>query len=161
MTEQTFWFEDKEGEMFPIPPDAEFPVSIGRVTEIDLNKKNAVQIPQKEESMTVSRLHAKLWKGEEEETFEIADVGSSHGVFISGEKLENDEKREIKPGDEVQLGLYFLTLQSETESQFEEDEGEVTRIPGVDGTAILDDFVPGADAPVFDDEPLESEKLYL
>ncbi len=156
-----YWFEDSAGERYLIPENAEYPIQMGRVTGIDENRDDSVQIPQKEESMTVSRLHAKLWAATEEDTFMIADAGSSHGLFMGEEKLEPDVKSEIKPGDTVRLGLFELTLCSGDPDVYEDDDEEVTRVPGLDGTAVLDDFVPGQGVPDFNAEPTEEEKLYL
>ncbi len=156
-----YWFEDSSGERYLIPEDADYPIKIGRVTSVDDDCTDAVQIPQKEESMTVSRLHAKIWASTEEDTFLIADAGSSHGLFMGEEKLEPEVKREIKPGDKVRLGLLELTLCSGDPDVYEDDEDEVTRIPSLDGTAVLDDFVPGEGVPDFTAEPADIEELYL
>lgn len=47
----------------------------------------------------VSRVHAKVWK--EDGIFYVMDLNSMNGTFLNGERLEANEKREIRPSDEV------------------------------------------------------------
>lgn len=47
----------------------------------------------------ISRLHARLWK--EEGCYYVEDLNSRNGTFINGERLQANEKKEIKPGDEL------------------------------------------------------------
>lgn len=47
----------------------------------------------------VSRVHAKIWQ--EEGSFYVMDLNSMNGTFLNGERLEANEKREIRPSDEV------------------------------------------------------------
>lgn len=47
----------------------------------------------------VSRVHAKIWK--EDGVFYVMDLNSMNGTFLNGERLEANEKREIRPSDEV------------------------------------------------------------
>lgn len=47
----------------------------------------------------VSRVHAKIWK--EDGIFYVMDLNSMNGTFLNGERLEANERREIRPSDEV------------------------------------------------------------
>lgn len=51
---------------------------------------------------TISRIHAKLWKQEEE--IYVSDMNSTNGTFKNGLRLEPNEIAAIEPGDELRFG---------------------------------------------------------
>lgn len=65
------------------------------------SKKASIQIQDK----SVSREHARVF--EREGSFYLADLNSSNGTFVNGEKTSLDA---LKPGDEIRLGAAVLKI---------------------------------------------------
>ena len=72
-----------------------FPTKLGRSSEADIKITG---------DLHVSRDHAVIIYKEEENRFFIRDLGSKHGTFINGNRLEKGEEREIRDGDHIRLG---------------------------------------------------------
>lgn len=74
----------------------------------------------------VSREHARLVA--KDNRILVQDMGSSNGTFINGEKLQGNETRRLRDGDDLQLGYMNLqvnfiikpTLEDETIAGFED-----------------------------------------
>jgi pSer/pThr/pTyr-binding forkhead associated (FHA) protein len=67
-------------------------------------------------SSTVSRRHANLKVSYDKSKFFIFDLGSSNGILIKPSTLIKKTKKQISPGDEIQIGeihLKFLALDQE------------------------------------------------
>ena len=58
------------------------------------------------DDVTVSRRHAELTIGGEEEN-RIKDAGSTNGIYINGERLDESP---VAAGDEIIIGKYHLLL---------------------------------------------------
>jgi len=88
--------EDFPGKVFYLQCGNNF---IGRdpLCEIVLNSK------------TVSRRHAELKVSYDRKTFLLHDLGSANGTIVGRAQLHND-KKELKSGDELQVGEIVLKL---------------------------------------------------
>jgi hypothetical protein len=64
--------------------------------DVDLSRVNA-------EELGVSRLHLSLSYDPESNTIQIADLGSSNGTFVNGQKLHPKEVRILRHGDDLRL----------------------------------------------------------
>ena len=53
--------------------------------------------------------HADLEAGDG--AFTITDIGSTNGTFVSGEKIEPNQGREVAPGDEITIGRTVMTIE--------------------------------------------------
>ena len=58
----------------------------------------------------VSRIHAAIYRSRH--TLSLADLGSSNGTFLNGERLRPQQSRVLRDGDEVRFGdlaakIYF------------------------------------------------------
>lgn len=62
------------------------------------------------EDPSVSRLHARLSKGEEG-TWAIEDLNSTNGTYKNGLRLKPYERRELKKGDEIKIGRIVLSFE--------------------------------------------------
>jgi len=63
-----------------------------------------------------SRVHAELrWNGS---AFVLKDLNSSNGTFVNGEQVT---ERELKPGDEIQIGSHVLRLRAESPARVAEE----------------------------------------
>jgi len=58
------------------------------------------------DDVTVSRRHAELTVGAAA-TPQIKDAGSTNGIYINGERLDESS---VQPGDEIIIGKYHLIL---------------------------------------------------
>jgi len=58
----------------------------------------------------VSRLHASIRYSQHEETIEIADLGSSNGTFVNGQRLQPHELRSLRNGDEIRFGRLITRI---------------------------------------------------
>ena len=54
----------------------------------------------------VSRLHLSITYDNTQKHIKIADMGSSNGVYINGQKLASKEERILRDGDQLQLGRF-------------------------------------------------------
>lgn len=52
----------------------------------------------------VSRLHATITYNEISETLSFFDMGSTNGSYINGQKLQTNERRALRHGDEIRFG---------------------------------------------------------
>ena len=74
-----------------------------RQPDIDLTPYGALE-------KGVSRLHAQIERGEDVLT--LVDIGSSNGTFLNHHRLEKNQPRTLRDGDEIRLGklvahIYF------------------------------------------------------
>jgi pSer/pThr/pTyr-binding forkhead associated (FHA) protein len=53
---------------------------------------------------TVSRLHLRIDR--DDGRYYITDLNSSNGTMLHGRLLENNEKAEVRPGDEVSIAQF-------------------------------------------------------
>ena len=83
------WLISKEAEK---RPDIEL---TGDLTVIGKTEEVDVQIPLP----TVSRVHAKVWRDEEQ--YYIKDLNSKNGTFVNGSQISGKNNCRIVPGDEV------------------------------------------------------------
>lgn len=58
------------------------------------------------DDVTVSRHHAELTI-DPAETPQIKDAGSTNGIYVNGERLDDSP---VRPGDEIIIGKYHLVL---------------------------------------------------
>ncbi len=75
----------------------EEPILIGRHEECDIVLKSPL----------VSRRHSKVWA--KNGVAYLEDLSSNNGTFLNGSRVE---KGEGKPGDEIKIGPFLLTVQS-------------------------------------------------
>ena len=89
---------DREGTYRPL--NLYFNTKIGRSGECHIKILN---------DFYVSREHALVTFNQEEKKFFIKDLGSKHGTFVNGVKIEEGEQRELKENDHIRLGkdTYF------------------------------------------------------
>jgi pSer/pThr/pTyr-binding forkhead associated (FHA) protein len=107
--------------------------------------------------LMVSRSHAVLeWTTREPRTFSLTDLLSRNGSFINGQKLNG--VRELKTGDEIQLGVSGPVLRFELEQDDIDAPVTVTRsIPSVSFSPTTGErpaFDPqGSSKPTANDDP--------
>jgi len=75
------------------------PLNLPLETRIGRGEGNHIQISH---DLHVSRRHAVIIYDEEKGEFKIKDLGSKHGTYVNGEKIEGE--RVIKNGDHIRLG---------------------------------------------------------
>lgn len=102
----------------PIDPD-----SSGAVTPLALRSVNgSILIGRSDDAgwkvadPAVSRRHARI-RVREGAAF-IQDLGSRHGTFVNGSRLQNDEEVEIRPGDVVAFGGWRCMLAGQRSATF-------------------------------------------
>lgn len=83
------------GEL-PIEPDA--PCVLGRSSEADLQLTDRA----------VSRRHAALERAGGE--WNLADLGSRHGTFLNGNRLEANEPSGLADGDQIRIGPWLFKV---------------------------------------------------
>ncbi|MCD6521334.1 FHA domain-containing protein [Candidatus Calescamantes bacterium] len=84
---------DKDNQYYAL--NIPFATKVGRSSECDIKITG---------DLHVSRHHALIIFEEEENKFYIKDMGSKHGTFVNGRKLEEGELKELKDGDHIRLG---------------------------------------------------------
>ena len=70
------------------------------------------------DNIKVSAHHAELRS--EEHGFSIADLGSIHGTYVNGDRLDFNSPRLLNPGDSISIGDSVFTYDLEETSQIEE-----------------------------------------
>lgn len=76
--------------------------------------------------LMVSRSHAVLeWSRDDPRRFSLTDLLSSNGTFINGHQLSG--VRELRTGDEVQLGVSGPVLRFEVELEEPDNSPSITR----------------------------------
>ncbi|MBN1654246.1 MAG: FHA domain-containing protein [Deltaproteobacteria bacterium] len=88
-------------------------ISIGR------GEGNTIRLTER----NISRKHAVLKK--KDETYVLLDLGSYNGVSINGKPIVDEA--EVRSGDRIRIGDYFLTLDVEGEAQAENGERAYAR----------------------------------
>ena len=81
------------GSDFPLLGIKMFPYIIGKLT-------GAVDGVIEHE--TVSRIHCKLEL--EDGNYYIRDLNSTNGTIVNGTVVDTEERMELRPGDEIQIG---------------------------------------------------------
>lgn len=99
-------------------------ISIGRGEGNDLRIDHA----------TVSREHARLVLADE---VEIRDLGSSNGTRVGGFPVAAGETRRIGPGDLIEIGSAYLTLQRATQRASRSGEDLVSRVATSELSVLL------------------------
>jgi two-component system response regulator AtoC len=84
---------------YPLPERGE--VTLGRSVSCGICVEDA----------KMSREHARLWIGGSQHAVEIADLGSSNGTFVAGQRLPPDARRPLRIGEMVTAGAAMLVLQ--------------------------------------------------
>ncbi|GMV79749.1 MAG: hypothetical protein AMXMBFR7_09330 [Planctomycetota bacterium] len=77
------------------------PVTVGRVQTNDIVIKG---------DTAISREHCRFEVDSDSGVCELVDMGSSNGTFLNGKQLQKDERRRLRPGDKVQVGLTVLVF---------------------------------------------------
>jgi pSer/pThr/pTyr-binding forkhead associated (FHA) protein len=91
------------------PQEKQHEIIVGRGSggtlkpDVDLSPYGATELG-------VSRLHLSIRYNERYRTLSAADMGSSNGTTINGQRLHPDEKRVLRHGDEVRLGKLTLIV---------------------------------------------------
>lgn len=92
----------------PIKCDPKTPLTLGRINannprrpDIDLTTYRAFE-------KGVSCRHATLQR--QEDRLMIADMGSTNGTFVNGQRLNPHEPRVLRDGDEIRLGNLFVRI---------------------------------------------------
>jgi FHA domain len=70
------------------------------------------------DNIKVSAHHAEIRS--EEHGFSIADLGSIHGTYVNGDRLDFNSPRLLNPGDSISIGDSVFTYDIEETSQIEE-----------------------------------------
>jgi len=70
------------------------------------------------DNMKVSAHHAEIRS--EEQGFRITDLGSIHGTYVNGDRLDFNSPRLLNPGDSIAIGDSIFTYSIEETPQFEE-----------------------------------------
>lgn len=87
-----------EPTVHELPPAGE--VVVGRSSSADLQLTHA----------SVSRRHARLSPGEEDETFALEDLGSANGTRLHGRRLSPEERVPLRFGEVFELGRVALLV---------------------------------------------------
>jgi hypothetical protein len=89
-----WWLESADGKSVPLSEG---------ITKVGRDEGNDLQI----DALKVSRSHAelRLLAG----VLEVADLGSTNGTFVNGDRLKPHEPRPLHPGDEVCFGATKFT----------------------------------------------------
>jgi hypothetical protein len=91
-----------EGVQIPLETE----ITLGRSStaaevDVDLNPYNG-------NDEGVSRRHAKMVR--RDDLIMITDLGSSNGTYINGQKVEVNEERIVRDGDELRLGRLVMNV---------------------------------------------------
>ena len=89
-------------------------LSVGRTKENDLAIDDA----------SVSKAHASLLLNKDGKLI-VADIGSTNGTFVRGERISYGKAIEIKPGDSLMFGLINVNLVLEISESAEGDQSTV------------------------------------
>ena len=70
------------------------------------------------DNIKVSAHHAEIRS--EEKGFSITDLGSIHGTYVNGERLDFNSPRLLNSGDSITIGDFVFTYEIEETPQIEE-----------------------------------------
>lgn len=92
------------------PQDLDHELVVGRMDskgivspDLDLTHHGAAELG-------VSRMHMSIRYEAENNQLKIADIGSSNGLFINGQRLVTKEVRVLRNGDQIRLGQFVLDV---------------------------------------------------
>jgi hypothetical protein len=90
------------------PQDVDREITFGRAAhgnevDIDLNEHDA-------EARGVSRCHLSLFYDSVDHVIRVSDRGSANGTFVNGQRINRNEVRMLRNGDELRLGKLVMTV---------------------------------------------------
>lgn len=130
------WFETPLGQKYGVPDAQEYPIVIGRASPGAKGPK--IEIPQSDQTMTVSRRHALLYRTEAG-AWEIEDAGSTAGLYLNDTRLEKGVHHPLAAGDELRLGNFEIVFQTPEPAP---RAAATPEAPTGDKTMVLEDFAP-------------------
>ena len=93
--ENRYHLESQDGEIYKLA-----------VGEYQVGRDPSNQIHLVREKL--SRFHARIIVSEE--SVDLADLGSTNGTFVNGNRLETDVPQSLNPGDEIRFGDWHGTI---------------------------------------------------
>jgi hypothetical protein len=112
---QRAWALRIEAPLPPPPAPLRFPPGLARPFTIGRDRDCDLFVPD----LTVSRLHARLERGNAKDGWLLADLGSKNGTTLNGWRVR--EPVQVRPGDRVRFGAVTFVMHEHTGEDVKEE----------------------------------------